>query len=141
MGEPKHFPFDEVYYRMGIWLEKCTHTMGKVRVPISQAFHRILLHFPMLWEIDRETHAFLIWWGIPQDWNLTGKKHPYYEKSMSTNFPGPPHTMDFIGFFCAIRNRWENPCISHVMKYTTGWKSNGKKALIQDTRYKKLYFW
>ena len=25
-----------------------------------------------------------------------GKKHPYYGKSMSTNFPGSPHTMGFV---------------------------------------------
>ena len=28
-----------------------------------------------------------------------GKKHPYYGKSMSTNFPAFPHTMGFVGFF------------------------------------------
>ena len=40
-----------------------------------------------------------------------GKKHPYYGKSMSTNFPGSPHTMDFVGFswksiFQAFPIRW-----------------------------------
>ena len=30
IGKPKHFSCDEVYYRMGIWLEKYTHTMEKV---------------------------------------------------------------------------------------------------------------
>ena len=49
---------------------------------------------------------------------------------MSTNFPGPPHTMGFVGFFCAMGNWWKNPCIFHVIKYTTGWESNGKKAPI-----------
>ena len=60
MGKPKHFPCDEVYYRMGIWLEKSTNTMGKVCVPISQPFLRVLLHFLVLWEIDGETRAFPI---------------------------------------------------------------------------------
>ena len=27
-----------------------------------------------------------------------GKKHPYSGKSVSTNFPGSPHTMGFVGF-------------------------------------------
>ena len=27
------------------------------------------------------------------------KKFPYYGKSMSTNFPGSPHTMGFVGYF------------------------------------------
>ena len=80
MGKPKHFPCDEVYYRMGIWLEKYTHTMEKVWVPISQAFPWVLLHFTVLWEIDGETHAFLIWWSIPQDENLLEKSTHTMEK-------------------------------------------------------------
>ena len=27
-----------------------------------------------------------------------GKKHPYYGKSMSINFPGSPLTMGFVGY-------------------------------------------
>ena len=73
MGKPKDFSCDEAYYRMEIWLKKCTHTMGKVRVPISQAFPWVLLHFPVLWEIDGETHAFLISRSILQDGNLMEK--------------------------------------------------------------------
>ena len=80
MGKPKHFSCDEVYYRMGIWLEKYTHTMEKVWVPISQAFPWVLLHFTVLWEIDGETHAFLIWWSIPQDGNLMEKSTHTMEK-------------------------------------------------------------
>ena len=26
-----------------------------------------------------------------------GKEHPYNGKTLSTNFPGSPHTMDFAG--------------------------------------------
>ena len=76
------------------------------------------------------------------------KKHPYYGKSKSTNFPGSPNTMEkiillwkmygkqfpsfihsmgFAVFFSAMGNWWENPCISHVIKYTIGWQSNGGK--------------
>ena len=54
---------------------------------------------------------------------------------MSTNFPGPPHTMGFVGVFRAMGNWWENPCISHIMKYTTGWESNGKKSPILWEKY------
>ena len=65
--KPMHFPYDEVYRRMEIVWEKFTHTMGKVWVPISQVhpIRRVLLDFPVLWEIDGEIHAFLIWWSIP----------------------------------------------------------------------------
>ena len=67
MGKPMHFPNDEVYRRMGIVLEKITHTMGKAWVTISQVppIRRILLHFHILWEIDGETDAFPICWSIP----------------------------------------------------------------------------
>ena len=36
MGKPMHFPYAEVYHRMGIGWERSTHTMGKVWVSISQ---------------------------------------------------------------------------------------------------------
>ena len=76
-----------------------------------------------------------------------GKKHPYYGKIMSTNFLGSPYTMGFVGFsrksifqafpirqvyglasISHVLGNWqENPCISHMMKYTIGWDSNEKK--------------
>ena len=63
MGKHKHFPFSEVYHRMGIGWEKSTHTMGKVWLSISQTFPVPwdLLHFPFQWEIYGETHVFPIW--------------------------------------------------------------------------------
>ena len=66
MGKPMHFSYDEVYHRMGTRWEKSTHTMGKVWLPICQVFpiQWVLLHFPVLWEIDEKTHAFPIWWSI-----------------------------------------------------------------------------
>ena len=64
MGWPMHFPYAEVYHRMGFGWEKRNHTMGKVWVSISQTFPIpwVLLHFPVLQEIYGETHAFPIWW-------------------------------------------------------------------------------
>ena len=75
-----------------------------------------------------------------------GKKDPCYGKSMNTNFPGSPHTMGFEGFSRepisqtfpirwshAMGNWWENTCISHMMKYTTWWKPNGKKHPFSGT--------
>ena len=58
------------------------------------------------------------------------KKYPYYVKSIITNFPGFPHTMGFVAFSRTMENWWENPCISHMMKYTIGWESDGKKVPI-----------
>ena len=33
-----------------------------------------------------------------------GKEHPYYGKSMSTNFPDSPHTIGFVAFFRTVGN-------------------------------------
>ena len=111
--------------------------MGKVWLPISQVLpiRWVLLHFSVLWEIDRETHAFPIWWNIPQDGNQMGKKYPYYGKSMINNFQGFLHTMGFVAFSRTMGNWWENPCISHMMKYTIGWESDGKKLPILWEKY------
>ena len=65
MEKPMHFPYDEVYHSMGIGWEKTTHTMGKVWLLISQVLpiRWVLLHFPMLWEMDGKTQAFPILWN------------------------------------------------------------------------------
>ena len=68
-------------------------------------------------------------------WESNGKKRPYYRKNMSANFLGPPHTMGFTGFFRAMGNWWKNSCISHMMKYTIGWESGGKKLPILWEKY------
>ena len=34
------------------------------------------------------------------------KKLPYYGKSMSTDFPGSPHTMGFVGYFRFTGNQF-----------------------------------
>ena len=57
-------------------------------------------------------------------WQSNGKSHPFYGKSVETNFSGIPHSM---GFTLLWGSWWENPFIFHVMKYTIGWESNGKK--------------
>ena len=44
------------------------------------------------------------------------KKHPYFGKCMSTNYQGSQLTMGFAAFSLTMGNRWENPCISHMMR-------------------------
>ena len=74
---------------------KSNHTEEYVWTLISQAFSiwMVLLHFYMLWGIDKKAHAFPMWWNILQDENLMGKKRSCYEKNMRTNFPGSHHMM------------------------------------------------
>ena len=74
-----------------------------------------------------------MWWSILQDGNLVGEMHPYYGKSMSTDFSGLPQ--GFATFSRAMGNWWGNPCISHMPKYSTGWKLNGKEVPILWEKY------
>ena len=54
---------------------------------------------------------------------------------MGTNFWGFPHSMGFAVFSHTMGNWWESPCISHIMKYTIGWKLNMKKVPILWEKY------
>ena len=69
------------------------------------------------------------------------KNHPCYGKSISTNFPGSPHSKGFVAFSRTMRNWWGNPCISHMMKYNTWRESNGKKAPILWEKYEYQFPW
>ena len=101
------------------------HTMSLVgfpREPISQAFRIPWIFIGNWWENQCISHMIKYTTG----WESNGKKHPYYEKGMGTNLPGFSHSMDLLVFFHAMGNWWENPCMSHIMKHTTGWIYNGK---------------
>ena len=113
--------------------------MAKVWVPISQVFHiRIFpeinfLDFSHLMDFPAISNALENWREYPcishmmkymTGWESNGKNHPFYGKSLGTNFPRIPRLM---GFTMLWKIWWENPCISQVMKYTIGWGSNGKK--------------
>ena len=105
------------------------------------------------------SHAMGNWWGnqcISHMINYTigyesnGKKAPILWENYEYQFPrfsayggfsrifpgtilpGFSHLMDFPAFSHAMRNWWENPCISNMMKYTTGWESNGKKIHFME---------
>ena len=131
MGKPMHFPYDEVYRRMGIVWRKSTHTMGKVWVPISKVhpIWRVLLYFPILWEIVGETHAFPICLSISWDGNQMGKKELILWWKYEYQFP---RLSPYHGFYCIFPycgNLWGNPHISHMLNYTIGGNRMGKKYL------------
>ena len=88
----------------------------------------------------RGSYAFLVWWSIPYTWSLITKKHPYYGKSMSISFPNFPHTICFAAFSYTVGNLWDNPCISHMLKYNIGWESDGKKAPILWGKYDYWFY-
>ena len=47
---------------------------------------------------------------------------------MVIDFPDLPLTMGFVAFSRTVGNLWGNPYISHMLKYTIGWESDGKKV-------------
>ena len=65
MRKHMHFPCDEVYHKMGIYWKNASIIWEKYepQYPWFSILQWFLLHFPVLWEIDGETHAFPIWWS------------------------------------------------------------------------------
>ena len=64
------------------------------------------------------SHAMRNWWEYPclsrmmtctTGWESNGKKHPFYGKSMGTNFPGLPHLMGFDDFSNAMGDLMKKP--------------------------------
>ena len=135
MRKPMHFPCDEVYHRESNWKKhpyygKSMSTNfpgspcdGFCRILAGTKFPRlslpvwwVWLSFPMLWEIDEKKPAFPVWWSIPEDENLLGKNHPYYGKSMNTNFPSSSHSMGSVAFLHTMEHWWGNICICHMKR-------------------------
>ena len=54
-----------------------------------------------------------------------GKKHSRHGKSMVIDFSDFPHAMGFVEFSRTVGNVQGSPCISHMLKYTIRWESNG----------------
>ena len=55
------------------------------------------------------------------EWESNRKKHPYYGKSISTNFPGSSHMMGLVGYYqepnlSAFSHLMGLPVFSHVMR-------------------------
>ena len=111
--------------------------VGFSREPISQVFpiRRVFLPFPMLWEIDEKTLTFPLWWSILQDGNIMGKSAHSMEKVWEPFSQVFPIRWVSLTFLMLWENWLENTCISHVIKYTIKWESNGKKAPILRQNY------
>ena len=83
----------------------------------------------MLWEIWWENPCF------PRNKVYQMMIRILWKKAcMTINFPDFPHTMGFVAFSHVMRNKWENTCISYVIKYTVKRESNGKKAPVEKSR-------
>ena len=116
------------------WVKKGTNFLGS---PNS-------MHFAAF------SHAMGNWWGKPCISHIikntigcesNGKKALILWEPISqvlhiqwvcrffpgTNFPGFSYSSSFPAFSHAMGNWWENPYISPMVKYTTGWEYNGKK--------------
>ena len=126
--------------------KKCTHPLGE-KIGTNFPGSSNSMYFTAL------SHATGNWWGNPcilhiikytigcesngkkalKLWKKYEYQFPRFSTydglcriSLGTNFTRFSHFMGFPAFSHAMGNWWENPCISHMMKYTTGWESNGK---------------
>ena len=117
MGRPMHSPYDKAYHRVGIWWNKSTHTLEKLWVPLSQALpirwvlclfqcYGILMGKPMHFSCDEANYRIGIWW----------KRWFFWEK-YGYEFPKFSPMGEFSAFSHAIWYWWQDPCISHLMKY------------------------
>ena len=89
--------------------------MGKVWAPISQVLLiRVLLHVPLLWEIDGKPMHFSYNEVCHIEWESNGKKAPMLWEKYEYQFPRlSPYR--FCCIFPCCGNLWGKPCISHMM--------------------------
>ena len=88
--------------------------MGKVWAPISQVLLiRVLLHVPLLWEIDGKPMHFSYNEACHIEWESNGKKAPMLWEKYEYQFPRlSPYR--FCCIFPCCGNLWGKPCISHM---------------------------
>ena len=125
--------------------EKCPYVRGKMATNF--------LGSPNSMDFAAFSHAMENWWGNPCISHITkhtmecesnfkkapilSEKYEYRFPRFSTydgfcnifpeiNFLGLSHSMGFPSISHASGNWRENPGISHMVKYATGWQSNGK---------------
>ena len=88
-GKPMHFPYDEVYHRMGIGWEKSTYTMGISFPDFSHTMSFVVFSRTVgnLWGILKYTIG----------WELDGKKAPILWKKYGYR---SPRLSPYHGFCC-----------------------------------------
>ena len=143
MRKHMHFRYTEIYHRMGIGWKKTPILWEKYhyRFPRFSPYHGFCCIFLYSGKFMGKPMHFPyaeVYQGMGIGWE---KKHPYYGKSLSINFPDVPHTVGFVAFSRKCKCKG-NPYISHMLKYTIGWESGWKKAPIlwenYDCRFPRL---
>ena len=92
-----------------------------------------------LWTI-RNNWEMENWWKNPWIFHMMeltigrqsdGKKTPILREKYEPQFLRF-YSIGFVWFYRAMGNWWGNTCISHMVKYTTGWESNRKKYILLE---------
>ena len=68
-----------------------------------------------------------------------GEKHPYYGKSMSTNFPGSAHAMGFVILSRAMGYLWENSNIFRMIKYIKEWNLMERRTYTMGKLWELIF--
>ena len=76
----------------------------------------VFLPFPILWEIDERSNAFLKWWSIPQDENLMEKTIHFMEKVWEPVSLNSLMLWEFDDKNRAFSMRWSIPEDGNIMK-------------------------
>ena len=111
-----------------LW-EKCEYQFP--RSSPYDGFCCIFLYYGKLMGKPRISHMMRYTIG----WESDGKEVPILWKKSVTDFLGFSHTIGFVAFSCNMGNWWENPCISHMLKYAIGCESDWKRPPILWEKY------
>ena len=125
-----HFSCDEVYHKMRIRWKRTAHNTGKVWASISQVLplRWVLLHFPVLWEIDGANPCISHMIKYTVGWELYWEKSPILWEKYEYQF----HRLNPYERFCCIVPYYEKLMRKHMhFRYTEiyhrmgiGWKKN-----------------
>ena len=127
---------------MGIYIPGCLWVSISISISIwiSQvlAIGRILLHFPMLWEIHGKTQAFIMWRVEYHRAEISWKGIAILWEKVSVSIL-QFSTMWWIYHVAAsshaTRNWLKASCMCHAIKHTTGWESDGREPPLLWEKY------
>ena len=86
-----------------------------------------VMKYLIRWQASNGEKASILWEKYEYQFPSSSTFNGFCRIFLEANFSVFSHSMGFPAFSYAMGNWGENPCISHMIKYTTGWESNRKK--------------
>lgn len=122
LGKPKHFSCGLEYHRVQISWTKTTILWDKVWLSVFQFsnIEWLCCIFPCYEKLSEKVMQFSCdkaYHKMGRESTIMEENHPYFGKSLESNFPGSPHRMCFAAFSVAMGYWWKVLFNFHVMKY------------------------